>query len=241
MESAGRVMTHPAALRALVAYGVVWLPLLLVPPARELVTEQMRAFPASLERGLWIGALAGLVLVAADVGLLQLTGRLAVTGLRPFDGMVLWNLLFVLFLALTEEMLIRGVLLFRLERAGGPALAVLVTAALFALAHFPGRELVWGRLLTYLLDGIFLGVLVLWTRDIWTAVGWHVAKNLAVAETFGGSYHLKEPLVRIDRLAEVSRSASKELWIDLAAFAISVLLCLALLALTRNLGVVRHV
>jgi membrane protease YdiL (CAAX protease family) len=240
MESAGRLMSHPAALRALVAYGVVWLPLLLVPPARELVSEQMRAFPASLGRGLWIGAVAGLLLVAADVALLRLDGRIALDGLRPVDAMVLWNLLFVVFLALTEEMLTRGVLLFRIERSGGPALAVLVTAVLFALAHFPGRELVWSRLLTYLLDGIFLGVLVLWTRDIWTAVGWHVAKNLAVAETFGGSYHLKEPLVRIERLAESARPASKELWIDLAAFAISVLVCLALVALTRNPEVVRH-
>lgn len=234
---AGRaeVMVSPAVFRAALAFGAIWLGLLLVPAAREIVAGQMQALPGALRRQLPIGLLSGAVLVALDVVLLHRLGAIRVEGVhRAAPSLVALSLLFVTFLALTEEMVFRGVLFTRLEERTGAMAAVLATAVLFSLFHFVGRSFSWSQALGYLLDGLFLAGLVWWTRDLWTAVGWHVAKNAAVGQTFGGTYRLNEPLLRIHEVAgdRVSRTAAA----DFLAFAVSVALCLGLLWLTRRAG-----
>lgn len=229
-------MASQTAVRALLAFGSIWLGLLLVPAAREIVAGQMHALPEALRRQIPIGLFAGAVLVAVDVALLRRLGVIEVDGIRPAAPLLLvLSLLFVAFLALTEEMVFRGVLFTRLLERTGAVAAVLATAGLFCAFHFVGRPFSWDRALGYLLDGLFLAGLVWWTRDLWTAVGWHVAKNAAVGQTFGGSYRLGEPLLRI-RDAAPAPGLRTSAAADLTAFAVSVALCLALLWLTRRAG-----
>jgi membrane protease YdiL (CAAX protease family) len=227
------LLVAPSALRAALAFGLIWLALLAVPAARAAVAGQLSLLPGALRRQLPAGALAGVALVAFDVWLLRLWGGVRVDGWRsPAPWLLLANLLFVGFLALTEEMVFRGVLFGRLEAAAGGAAAVLITAALFCLFHFVGRRLDWQQGLGYLLDGLLLGGLVWWTRDLWAAVGWHAAKNLAVTETFGGTYRIKEPLLRLTEVPRLSRAVTAAA--DLLAFALSAALCLGLLWLARR-------
>ncbi|HKV08329.1 MAG TPA: CPBP family intramembrane glutamic endopeptidase [Thermoanaerobaculia bacterium] len=226
-----------AVLRAVLAFGAIWLGLLLVPAAREIVASQMQSLPDALRRQLPIGLLSGAVLVAVDVALLQGLGAVKVEGIhRAALSLVALSLLVVAFLALTEEMVFRGVLFTRLEERAGAVTAVLATALLFSVFHFVGRPFSWSQALTYLLDGLFLAGLVWWTRDLWTAVGWHVAKNAAVGQTFGGTYRLNEPLLRIHEVAADRVPRPAALAADFLAFAVSVALCLALLWLTRRAG-----
>ena len=229
------LMTGSPILRAVLAFGSIWLVLLLIPAAREIVGGQMQALPGALRRQLPIGLLCGGLLVALDVVLLRRLGAVEVGGVRwTAPALLLGTLLFIAFLALTEEMIFRGVLYTRLEQRAGGAAAVLITALLFCVFHFIGRPFVWEKSLEYFLDGLFLAGLVWWTRDLWTAVGWHLAKNVAVAETFGGSYRLSEPLLEVHNVPWGRSGMAAAHLADLTAFAVSVGLCLALLWLTRR-------
>jgi membrane protease YdiL (CAAX protease family) len=80
-----------------------------------------------------------------------------------------------------EEFVFRGLLQRPLERRWGPSRAIVVTAAVFALAHM----LPWVFPLHFAL-GVAFGFAVYATRSIWAGVLMHAANNaLAVLGLFG--------------------------------------------------------
>ncbi len=84
-----------------------------------------------------IGAVFGLVLVGVSVLGPALAGTMAVPGLgRPAAPFASWAAV-TIHVATAEELLLRGVLFDRLERAGGLGVAAIVTTAVFALMHVP--------------------------------------------------------------------------------------------------------
>ena len=99
----------------------------------------------------------------------------------------------VLFVGITEEVVFRGFFLNALLKKMKPRYAVLLTAVLFLLIHFP----IWyynGILLSALLSGEFLIVLVLsvifsWTfiksKNIFVPILLHMAWNLLVTLLLG--------------------------------------------------------
>jgi len=84
--------------------------------------------------------------------------------------------------AVTEELMFRGLALQALERLLGSWVALPVTASLFGLAHLlnPGAT-PWSALAVAIEAGGLLGAAFLWRRNLWFAVGLHLAWNGAVA------------------------------------------------------------
>jgi membrane protease YdiL (CAAX protease family) len=78
----------------------------------------------------------------------------------------------VIFAGVFEEMLFRGFLQTALERAGRPAKAVVLSAAVFAILHFNP----WWMLQIFGL-GIALGVMAWRSRSIWPGVVIHMTNN----------------------------------------------------------------
>jgi membrane protease YdiL (CAAX protease family) len=223
---------HPVTYTVLM-YAIIWAVLFVLPPSRALLVQILRPLPEALRSRVWIGLASGAILVMVDVLALMVSGQFEFRGMgsHAFAAIVL-NLAVVFFIAASEELMLRGILFYRLRQVRGVVFATIATAVLFMLLHSTRRDFSAASAAQWLLDGVFLALLVHWTGDIWTSVGWHFGKNLAVAELLGGSYHLKEPLLRFDRHAGMVGDAAG-FGVDLAAFAVSVLLCVALLALTR--------
>jgi len=140
-----------------------------------------RRLPAELQgsaglRELGAGLAIGTAMFLAAVGILVAGGSYGFTGAgnpavlaKSFTEMV--------FVALVEEILFRGVL-FRLpERSLGTRWALLLSAAIFALAHLPNAGITVLAVLNTALAGLLFAAAYLATRRLWLPIGIHFAWN----------------------------------------------------------------
>jgi membrane protease YdiL (CAAX protease family) len=137
------------------------------------------------------GSLAGLLSIAAVVGLIAAAGGYRVKGLALDAGEVAlyalaWALVFLV-LAVFEELAFRGYMLYTLATGLGfwPA-AVLLSGFFGFVLHYlakPGETWVDGLGTT--LIGLFFCLSVRRTGDVWYAVGWHFTFNYGSMFVFG--------------------------------------------------------
>ncbi|MBD9698534.1 CPBP family intramembrane metalloprotease [Flavimobilis sp. GY10621] len=129
------------------------------------------------------GAALGLGLVAAAAGIVTALGgyTFAVADVDVL-AVVVPVLTVTLGVAVTEELIFRGLGLQALERLRGSGLALGVTAVLFGAVHLlnPGATL-WSGLAITVEAGVLLGAAFLWRRNLWFVMGLHLAWNSAVA------------------------------------------------------------
>lgn len=174
---AGTVVTAAAAVLA----GVAVLRIADGRPAAALGIGVSAVAARQSALGFGIGA-AGLL--AAALGMLA-TGSL---GYRPDEGTALtWAValathgaIFAV-AAFAEEALFRGYAFQVLARWGGPAVATVLTAALFALAHGSNPEVGGAALVNIFLAGVLLGVAYLRTLSLWFVTALHMAWNWTMA------------------------------------------------------------
>ena len=114
----------------------------------------------------------------AHVARVALTTRYLVTETLP-------TTLAIILSSTAQEIAVRGYVLQVLNAWRGPIVASIATGIAFGLQHAanPGANL--GGLLYTALNGALLGLLVLRTRSLWIAVGYHAAWNLAAAIVLG--------------------------------------------------------
>lgn len=183
-------------MRAIGAYLLIWLLLLSVRPARDLLAAQFRRLPSALRRSFWLGALGGMGLVVVNGGLFLWSRAVSFTpSYEVATAAILAAVAFAAVVATTEEMLLRGLLLTRFREIWTPAAAVLATSFLFAVMHVGRSDFSLGGTAQYFVDGLLLAWMTLVTGDVWMAAGFHFAKNLGVYMLFGGSRHLVAPLL----------------------------------------------
>jgi membrane protease YdiL (CAAX protease family) len=125
------------------AFGVALLGLAVLagvaPAAGRRALPRRSAFATARRQGpaIAVGAAFGLGLVGVALAGPALTGVGTLPGLgRPAAPFVPWAAITIV-VATAEEVLLRGILLDRVRRAGGVTLAVLATSAVFALLHVP--------------------------------------------------------------------------------------------------------
>ena len=176
-------------LRAQIAIGSVLLALptlLVVPGLRGASWRSTLALGNLPRRALGLSILLGGALWIGSIGLMELQATawppapeyleafrvihraLAPDG--PFDALVSVAVI-ALLPALTEELVVRGVLLPSLVKPLGPAGAVIASAALFALMHDPYRYLFT------LAVGLVFGLLRLYSGSLWPPIVAHFTLN----------------------------------------------------------------
>jgi uncharacterized protein len=140
-------------------------------------------------RGRWPDFLAGCAIGALLIGVIYLV-MYALGIAHPqagsgFAGFIVAALR-PLSVAMLEELLFRGVLLRITEEVSGTAVAIVVSSVLFGLAHAanPGATPFTIFALTVEL-GILLSLAYVLTRNIWLAVGIHMAWNFMQGFVFG--------------------------------------------------------
>jgi len=130
------------------------------------------------------GLLIGTGLCAATVGLIALLGGYRVLGLGSVGGMVgVFGLM--VGVAMTEELLFRGVLFRIVEQRAGTWGALGVTGVLFGAVHLvnPGASIV-GALALAVEAGLMLGAAYAATRTLWVPIGVHLAWNALIVGVF---------------------------------------------------------
>ncbi|MCW5964834.1 MAG: CPBP family intramembrane metalloprotease [Bryobacterales bacterium] len=162
-------------LGSLVATAVV---LRLYHPGRTLLSTGLHWNPRTqrnLFLGLALGAGFGVIVTAMPVLIGKASWQRSDT---PFaiDALTMFMVV-ILFGAIGEEVLFRGLVFQRIEETFGPAASVAVTSVLFAWAHSANLSVTWVALVNTLLWGVVFGVARLRCRDLWLPIGMHAAWN----------------------------------------------------------------
>jgi len=131
------------------------------------------------------GALGGLALAGATVGIIALLGGYRITGWGTLSG-ALTVVGMMCAVAVAEEVLFRGVVLRLLQRALGTWIALAGSAVLFGLIHLlnPGASL-WGAFSIAVEAGLMLGAAFVATGSLWLPIGLHLGWNVALVAVFG--------------------------------------------------------
>ncbi|SER86000.1 CPBP family intramembrane glutamic endopeptidase [Lentzea albida] len=155
---------------------------------REPTEVSVKTAPGALGRGVLIGlAMFGAVIVnIAFLGGYEVRGIGSVTGMIAIFG-------FMVAVAVTEELLYRGVLFRIVEEKIGTWLALVVSGLVFGFAHLPNPgATVWSSLAIAIEAGLMLGAAYVATRTLWVPIGVHFAWNFAQGGIFSTSVSGKD-------------------------------------------------
>ncbi|PSK95357.1 hypothetical protein CLV63_11517 [Murinocardiopsis flavida] len=143
--------------------------------------------PAAAYSGTANGFLLGLALFTATIALISMFGGYGTKGGGSVGGM-LAVLGLMTGVAVTEELLFRGVVFRLLEELGGTRIALTASAVLFGAIHLvnPGAT-VWGAVAIGVEAGLMLGAAYVATRNLWVPIGIHLAWNFAGRGIYGAT------------------------------------------------------
>jgi membrane protease YdiL (CAAX protease family) len=135
---------------------------------------------SALVRGtlLGVGMFAAVILTIAVLGGYQVLGWGSPAGAVALFG-------FMAAAAVTEELLFRGVLFRIVEQWAGTWTALVLTAALFGMAHLVNpHATVWGATAIAIEAGAMLAAAYAATRTLWLPIGLHFGWNYAASAVF---------------------------------------------------------
>lgn len=145
------------------------VPFVLLVVMKSLFVNEPESRPAKPWWGLLVASIPALLLLAVALGGLKIEPH-APQWLLPF---LFANIFFV---SLAEEALFRGYLQQRLSGFMHPALALVISAAIFGGLHFAGGPLL---IVFAALAGLIYGLAWMWSGRLWVAVAFHVGLNAA--------------------------------------------------------------
>lgn len=127
-------------------------------------------------RELGAGLIVGTVLFLATIGVLAASGHYQMSGTGSWVALAK-SLTEMVFIALIEEILFRGVIFRLSERSLGTWVALAVSSVIFALAHLSNDGMNALALANTALAGLMFAAAYLATRRLWLVIGMHFAWN----------------------------------------------------------------
>ena len=133
---------------------------------------------AAAPRGLAVGLLTGFLLFCALVGIAALFDVYNIVGPGDTRELVKDLIGMTVLAAFMEELLFRGILFRWIEAFAGSWAALVVTSALFGLAHIFNANATWTSSLAIMVEaGALLGGAYMLARNLWVPMGLHAAWN----------------------------------------------------------------
>jgi membrane protease YdiL (CAAX protease family) len=131
------------------------------------------------------GLLLAIVLMGLGALILYFTGALRWVDIR-FDGPEFFiQLILMLLVAVSEEMVFRGYVLNNLMESFGKQAALAASAGIFTLAHIFNPEVTPIGLSNIFLGGALLGINFIYTRSLWFSIGLHFGWNFIQGHVLG--------------------------------------------------------
>jgi len=132
------------------------------------------------------GILIGFLLMAASVGIAAISHVYHLLGEGDSSELIHELVTTGVMTAFTEEIVFRGILFRWLEELGGTWVALIMSSALFGMAHVFNANATWFASLAVAIEGGFLlGGAYMLTRNLWLPIGIHAAWNVTQGEVFG--------------------------------------------------------
>jgi membrane protease YdiL (CAAX protease family) len=134
---------------------------------------------------LGLGFLAGFVIFSAVVGVAAIVDVYNILGVGDASNLVRALIATAIMPAFMEELLFRGILFRWIEEFGGTWAGLIISSALFGLAHLGNPGATWVAALWIALEaGLLLGGAYMLTRNLWMPIGLHAAWNFTQGEIF---------------------------------------------------------
>ena len=129
-------------------------------------------------KNLLIGLAFGAILFAAIVGIAALLDVYNIVGPGSTRTLATDLISAAIMPGFMEELLFRGILFLWIERFAGSWAALIVTSALFGLAHILNPNATWFSSFAIAMEaGLLLGGAYMLTRNLWMPMGLHAAWN----------------------------------------------------------------
>lgn len=138
-----------------------------------------------------LGFLIGLVMMSIIVLILLLFGYITVdkNSIQPVGISAISSILVILFgwiiQGATEEIVTRGWLLNVLSSKYNIGFGLLISSTLFGLMHLTNPNVNYIAVINIIFVGLFYGLYVIKTNDLWSVCGMHSAWNFAQGNIFG--------------------------------------------------------
>src|SRR6476469_9109416 len=178
----GKLLPPLAANAAAAVKGAIAIALMLA--VYKLVIVRLGERPrddlpiAAAPRGLALGVLTGFLLFCALVGIAALFDVYNIVGPGDTRELVKDLIGMTVLAAFMEELLFRGILFRWIEAFAGSWAALVVTSALFGLAHIFNANATWMSSLAIMVEaGALLGGAYMLARNLWVPMGLHAAWN----------------------------------------------------------------
>lgn len=137
-------------------------------------------------RDLGVGLGGGIALFGIAVAIAAALGIYRVVGWGDASALLLDLVAVGIVPALIEEVLFRGILFRWIEEFGGSWAALVMTSALFGLAHILNPGATWFSSFAVAVEaGLLLGGAYMLTRTLWMPIGLHAAWNFTQGGIFG--------------------------------------------------------
>ena len=133
-----------------------------------------------------IGLGYGVALFTLIVAVAALLGVYRIEGYGGTSGLVPALIANALFPAVSEEILFRGIVFRWIERFAGTWAGLIVSSALFGVAHMFNPAATWTSTIFIAVEaGVLLGGVYMLTRNLWLPIGLHAAWNFTQGGIFG--------------------------------------------------------
>jgi membrane protease YdiL (CAAX protease family) len=140
--------------------------------------------PGNARAGLRNGVLLGLGLFTATITVIAIFGGYRITGWGSLGAFVSAVGLMAC-VAVTEEILLRGIVFRLIEEKAGTRAALAFSAVIFGALHLVNDgATIWGALAIAVEAGLMLGAAYVATRSLWLPIGLHFGWNLAEGGVF---------------------------------------------------------
>jgi uncharacterized protein len=135
-------------------------------------------------RGFFYGFLLGLAIMTVFAVLLASLGKISFD-FNKLSFHLLFSFVLYFFVALAEELLVRGYILNNLKEKFNPPLALISSSLFFGLLHIGNDHFTWIGLANISLSGFLMGLVALRSQNISSAIGLHWSWNFFQGPVFG--------------------------------------------------------
>lgn len=130
-----------------------------------------------ISRDVIYGLLMGLIIMIGGTALLLSFGQLSYEGISFNAADLFWSVLLYVFVAFTEELLLRGYVLNNFLDSFNKYVALALSAVIFSLMHGANPHIGLLPFVNLFLAGVLLGMSYIFTRKLWFPMALHFSWN----------------------------------------------------------------
>jgi len=137
------------------------------------------------ENHAWTGFFSGVSMLGIGTLLLVVTGYLKFRGFDINLETIVINIAVMAFVALSEELVVRGYLLNNLMQSMNKWVALVLSAVVFASMHLSNPDIGILPFIEIFIGGIMLGINYIYTRNLWFGIFLHFSWNFLQGPVLG--------------------------------------------------------